>query len=143
MSLPKSIADHIDCLARLTNAPDSFVGQVRQLFTMKGISLDEDAAPYLQALEEAFRREEQIRARANSVQTNLSKIRDRFDQIGKNYVKQLERLRGAESKGGNAKTGTQKRDRVTEVTVVGDHRSLVTKPQYDSLPMVPGPKERQ
>lgn len=144
MTTPKSIADHIECLARLTGAPETFVGQVKQLFTMKGISLEEDASPYLKALDDAFRREEQIRARASSVQNNLSNIRDRFDQIGKNYVRQLEQLRGAQSsvRDRNRPAGART-SRVSEVTVVGDHRSLVTRPQFDSLPMVPGPKERQ
>ena len=61
---PKSIADHIDCLARLTGAPRSFVLQVKDLFGRKGISLETDASPYLAALEEAFRREESIRTSA-------------------------------------------------------------------------------
>ena len=59
---PKSICDHIECLSRLTGAPDAFITQVKALFAKKGISLNADASPYLKALEEAFRREESIRA---------------------------------------------------------------------------------
>ena len=101
---PKSISDHIDCLARLMIAPQSFVMQIEDLFSKKGISLDEDAEPYLQALEEAFKREESIRASASAEQDS-----------------QLE-----------------------ETSIPGaDHRTLVTRPQRENLPMVPGPTEIQ
>ena len=47
MNPRKSIAEHIQSLARTTGAPASFTGQVRALFVAKGISLDEDVAPFL------------------------------------------------------------------------------------------------
>ena len=58
---PKSIADQIQALAQLTGAPESFIAQVRALFERKGISLLTDSAPYINALEHAFRREHSIR----------------------------------------------------------------------------------
>ena len=78
---PKSIEQQIDCLARLTGAPESFVNQVRQLFNSKGISLDDDAEPFVPALEEAFRREESIRCSTHRARQNLSKLQESFRKI--------------------------------------------------------------
>jgi len=145
---PKSIDEHIDCLARLTSAPVSFVDQVRELFTSKGISLDTDAAPFLKALEEAFRREENIRASSVRAKNQMSKLRDNFRRVGEAYVDQLSQLRRLQSslrdqsrrlRGQTAK----KKPATTRVTITGDHRSLVTKTVREQLPMVPGPKDPQ
>jgi hypothetical protein len=59
---PRTIDDHILCLARLTGASETFVCEVRALFIRRGIALDSNAAPYLAALEDAFLREERTRA---------------------------------------------------------------------------------
>jgi hypothetical protein len=59
---PRTIDDHILCLARLTGASETFVCEVRALFVRRGISLEANAAPYLSALEDAFLREERTRA---------------------------------------------------------------------------------
>lgn len=135
---PKSIDEHIECLARLTGAPESFVGQVRVLFSNKGISLDSDATPYLQALDEAFRREESIRNNSIRSRRNLAISQENFRKIGKAYVRQLERGRGRP-----ARRAERRKHTITEVAIPGDHRSIVTRPQHDRAPMVPGPKEPQ
>src|SRR5262245_9682028 len=93
---PKSISEQIDCLARLTGAPRSFVTQVRALFTRKGISLDTDATPYVRALEDAFRREETIRVSAQRAKQNMTKLQDNFHRISKAYVQQLQQLRATQ-----------------------------------------------
>ena len=65
-----------------------------------------------------------------------------FNRIGEAYVKQLAELKKLRS-GMGAKT-SKKSGGGTEVTIPGgDHRSFVTDPQSDNLPMVPGPKEKQ
>ena len=71
---PKSIAEEIEILARLTGASPVFVEQVRTLFTSKAIGLDEAVDPFLTALEEAFRREEEIRASSERARQSLSKV---------------------------------------------------------------------
>lgn len=144
---PKSIADHIECLARLTGAPQSFVMQIKDLFSKKGISLDEDAEPYLQALEEAFRREEAIRASTRRVHDNVARLQNNFSRIGKAYVRQLKQLKRIQShlEGHKKTTHTvkAKSDRVEMSIPGGDHRTLVTRQQLDDYPMVPGPEEIQ
>ena len=145
---PRSIDDHIECLARLTGAPGSFVEQVRALFTGKGISLDTDATPFLKALEEAFRREENIRASSTRAKSQLARLRDNFRKVGQAYVDQLSQLRRVQ---GSPRDQTRKKQREASadrpdgvrVTVTGDHRSLVTRTVREQLPMVPGPKEPQ
>jgi hypothetical protein len=120
---PKSIEEHIDCLARLTDAPGYFVEQVRALFTSKGISLDTDA-------------------------NHITKLRDNFRKVGEAYVDQISQLRRLqsslkeESRRLRTKVAPQ-RTTPTRVTISGDHRSLVTKTVREQLPMVPGPKEPQ
>jgi len=142
MREPKTLAEQINCLAQLTGAPDSFVIQVRELFSRKGILLDAHAGPYLQALEEAFKREESIRCTTQRARENIRRLQNSFNKIGEAYVKQLaelKKMRGAVS--GHAKAKTQ---HSSEVKIPGgSHRSLVTPPQSDKMPMVPGPKDKQ
>ena len=147
----KSINDQIECLARLTGAPESFVGQVKSLFENKGISLDSEATPYIKALEEAFSREENIRTSARKAQVNLGHIQKNFKRINEAYTEQLDQLKRLQSglrKQGRALrnrkvvSGTKK-SRPTAVAVSGSHRAYVTRPQSDTMPMVPGPDDLQ
>ena len=113
----KSIRDQIDCLAKLTGAPESFVEQVRDLFTRKGISLDDDSSPYVRALEEAFIREESIRvgtiaARATTVDAHVREVRP-------------------------------VRAPVTRDVRIETRPLLVTRRQHEEQPLVPGPEELQ
>jgi hypothetical protein len=120
----KSIGDQIDCLARLTGAPQSFVEQVRDLFTRKGISLDEDSTPYLRALEEAFIREESIRVGSTAARRGAAAVVP---------PRSRERWRPARSAGeGRAAT-----------RFVSAAPALVTRRQHEEPPLVPGPEELQ
>jgi hypothetical protein len=130
---PKSIADHIDCLARITGAPDTFVTQVKQLFTSKGIPLETCADPYIKALDEAFRREERIRAGSQRARQNISQLSRRFHRVGEAYVRRVS---------GAPETPTRRTTRHS-VTIQGDHRSYVTRVQRENWPTVPGPDELQ
>ena len=141
---PKSILDHIDVLARLTGAPVSFIEQVKLLFSRKGISLETDGEPFIGALEEAFRREENIRASTVRARENLDQIRGNFDRIGKAYVEQLGRLKTVQKKlhARTREISTEASNaQSTQVTIKGDHRTFVTRPVREELSMVPGPSE--
>jgi hypothetical protein len=143
MHEPKTLAEQIQCLAQLTGAPVSFVIQVKELFSRKGISLDADAEPYLKALEEAFRREETIRCTTERARTNIRKLQDNFNRIGDAYVKQLAELRRLRE-GGSRKPRRKDSESPDDIAIPGgDHRTFVSPPQTDRLPMVPGPKEKQ
>ena len=145
MHQPKSISEHIECLARLTGAPIAFVDQVRALFIAKGISLDAVAAPFLDALDEAFRREERIRCSAYRAQQNVSDTHANFERVGRVYVDQLARKHRAGQKTEAARRWKKSASspRTTQVTIHGDHRTFVTKPEREELPMVPGPEDLQ
>jgi hypothetical protein len=52
----RSIAYHIDDLARQTGAPACLVEQVRAIFERCLVPLEQDALPYLEILEETFSR---------------------------------------------------------------------------------------
>ncbi len=145
---PKSIEEQIACLARLTGAPGSFVEQVRALFTMKGISLEANAEPFLGALEEAFRREEHIRASSNRARNQIVRLRENFRKVGQAYVDQLAQLRQTQSSlqrhsHRQQKKAAARRSTTTRVTISGNHRSLVTPTVHEELPLVPGPREQQ
>ena len=144
---PKSIAEQIDCLARLTGAPVTFVTQVRQLFLTKGISLEDEATPFVAALEEAFRREENIRCSTQRARQNLGKIHDNFRKVGKAYVDQLSQLKRIQSslqdQSRRLRRKLSPQRRTTRVTITGDHRTLVTRQEREELPMVPGPEDVQ
>ncbi|NIM01062.1 MAG: hypothetical protein GTN89_09175 [Acidobacteria bacterium] len=140
MREPKTLAEQISVLAQLTGAPQTFVLQVKELFSRKGIPLDSDAGPYLKALEEAFKREESIRCTTERARDNIKRLQNNFNRIGEAYVKQLAELNklrgGAQKKKGAAGS--------SEVQIPGgNHRSFVTPAQSDKFPMVPGPKEEQ
>jgi len=129
----RTIGQQIESLARLTGAPQSFVCQVRNLFSGKGIALDSDASPYVAALEEAFTREESIRSSTGRAQRNLSQVRGNFKKIGEQF---------ASGHAANRRPGRRVR-RTREVIVDGNHRSFVMPRQLDHMPMVPGPEEQQ
>lgn len=147
---PKSIEYHIDFLARRSGAPEAFVRQVKQVFDRKGISLGEDAAPYVQALEEAFRREENIRFGTTRARESIDSMQRNFQRIGKAYVDQLSQLKRiqsslrSESNRLRGKVDAMRASGTTyQVTIKGDHRTLVTPMVREELPMVPGPEEIQ
>ncbi len=145
---PKTISDHIECLARLTGAPDSFIDQVKSLFSNKGIDLSDNASPYLDALEDAFRREESIRCSSFRARENIAKLQQNFQKVGKAYVKQISQLKKIQSSLQEQSRRLRRasgrvRNNKTHVTIKGDHRTYVTRPERDDLPMVPGPKEVQ
>ena len=142
----KSIAEQIDCLARLTGAPTTFVDQVRLLFTRKGISLEEDSSPYVKALEEAFIREESIRASAEHARPHLASSATDFKKIGKTYVQQLERLRRVQADLRDRRKPSRKPESGSTTVPIDPEissRSLVTRQQHEDLPMVPGPEDIQ
>jgi hypothetical protein len=137
---PRSIADHIDCLARLTGAPVAFIDQVRTLFLSKGISLDAEADPFIAALDEAFRREESIRTTTYRARDNLDRMQSKFRKIGRAYVEHVARNVSGEQR---PKSRLRTARASTQVTIRGDHRTLVTRTEREELPMVPGPEEIQ
>lgn len=132
----KSIGDQIDNLATLTGAPGSFVDQVRALFTRKGISLDEDCTPYLRALEEAFIREESIRAGADTARAAF------VEPSAAVAVRELGRVRRGRS-ARRARRAEPSRPVVQSTLVDGAGPMLVTRQQHEEMPLVPGPDELQ
>jgi hypothetical protein len=133
---PKSIDEQIECLARLTGASASFVTQVKELFTRKGIPLESAATPYVKALEEAFRREESIRTTSWRARQSISKLNRHFSKLGEAYVKRV-------SGTGAGAGAPAKRAPARTVTVYADHRALITGLQREVPPTVPGPDELQ
>ncbi len=145
---PKSINEHIDCLARLTGAPATFVEQVRSLFVGKGISLSSDAQPFLGALDEAFRREENVRASSARTQPGIPRLHQHIKRFGKSSTSQLQQLKQVQEQLREKTRQLQRKtasraDNTMHVTIKGDHRTFVTKPVREELPMVPGPEELQ
>ena len=145
---PKSINEHIDCLARLTGAPATFVEQVRSLFVGKGISLSSEAQPFLGALDEAFRREENVRMTSAKAKTGIPKLHPSIKNFGKNYTSQVQQLKRVQEQLREKTRRLQRKspsrsDSTMHVTIKGDHRTFVTRPVREELPMVPGPEELQ
>ena len=136
----RSIAEEIECLARTTGAPLSFVDQVRALFIVKGISLLAEAGPFLEALEEAFRREERIRNSTYRARQNLVKLQENFEKVGRAYVDQVSQIKKMRARTSPRTRGPVK---TTQIAIKGDHRTLVTPTEREELPMVPGPEDPQ
>ena len=138
----KTIAEQIDSLARLTGAPASFVCQVKDLFSRKGIPLDADASPYVRALEEAFKREESIRTNAHRARRNIAKLAANFNKIGRGYVRQLEELRRIQSGLRGSRTARKPGERGGAARATRRPRFMMPRVN-DGLLMVPGPEEEQ
>ncbi len=140
---PKSIAEEIEILARLTGAPRAFVEQVRALFTSKAISLDETAAPFLAALEEAFRREEMIRGASAQARRGLEKVQESLGRVREMHRGQSEQLRRARA---NLETSARRIRESSERLEAAAYALGVRRGAYretDAAPIVPGPKDIQ
>ncbi len=139
---PRSIAEEIEELARLTEAPGAFVEQVRALFEGKGISLEEDVEPFRRALEEAFRREEVIRAHAERARRGILEMSGRLSKAGERCVRQLEELRKVRDVlQDNTRTLRESGRRLSRIACV-----YLDRRAYDddeAAPLVPGPDDLQ
>ena len=131
-----TVADKIRRLAEETGAPSVFVAQVRSLFETKKISLEDDCAPYINALEEAFRREAAIRRDTLIASDNLARLQRNFADLGAKYKQQLSRLQ-------KARKQTAPRGRMRSTDLQSADRSYITRKESETIPMVPGPKEVQ
>jgi hypothetical protein len=139
----KSIAEEIEILARLTGAPSAFVEQVRALFTSKAISLDESADPFLFALEEAFRREEIIRASSANARRGLTRVEENLGRVRDVYREQADQLRKAKAHLENSARRIRESGERLEAAAfaLGVRRGAYR--ESDATPMVPGPKDIQ
>lgn len=146
MTEDKTIRGHIDWLARRTGAPRSFILQVHALFRHKGISLDDEATPYLTALEEAFRREAAIRDTAGRARRSIAELHEQFSRIGASYRQQLAQLRRIRSSLGAtspSEAPPKRGGRPGAAVIATNGRLVVTRPQQDGHIMVPGPDDLQ
>ncbi len=89
----RTLADQIDRLARHHRVPESFVESIRSSFERKGISLAEDAGPYLPILEETFARHAQVTAATARSREGLRRLDENFRRLADGWRRQLERLR--------------------------------------------------
>ncbi len=145
---PQTIDEHIECLSRLTGAPDSFTSQVKELFTRKGITLESDATPYVRALEEAFQREESIRHDARQARNNAAQLRNNFTKLGQTYTKQLAQLKRIQASlrrhmSGKPDRASSASPTLRAIRVRGKKHVYTTRTVLDEMPMVPGPEDPQ
>ncbi len=139
----KNIAELILELARKTGASDSYVGKVRALLQQRGISLDEDSAPYRAALEQAFRRQEEIRRQVQLVAEQISRLyrpADSPGDAGNRYGLEPVDVEDPSEVGRRWRSAREARVRkiVVEVT---DRRPMVRGEKDQTL--VPGPDTSQ
>lgn len=145
--LEVTIEQRILRLARETEAPPTFIEQVRTLFLSKGISLDADAAPYDSALREAFRRELAIRRSTLRARKAPGNLQTRLRSLGEGYRKEIEGLRERQNKLDRRARGVSSGIRALRhgpTSAAGsDDPAGATPLQRDILPMVPGPEGAQ
>lgn len=140
---PKSIVWQIERLARETAAPTSFVEQVHAFFHAKGISLSDDAEPYLVALEEAFQLEETVRRNTRWARENLVRLQECVRLVGATYQQQLGQLRrvrdSLDQQGRLVREGAQRLRELSRSATQG--RTAISGPKGTFL--VPGPRDLQ
>ena len=129
-SLDASIA----ALAADSGAPASFVAKIRALFEGKGISLQRRAAPYLGALREAFRREEDLRRVSQRSQGVLEQARADLGRLDAQWERHLGELRALQR---SLRVQSRRlREGVSDLQVT---ERAVLCPGSVELPFVPGP----
>jgi hypothetical protein len=64
---------------------DEFMDRVRRMFADKGIDLGEDAAPYAQAIREAFELHAQVRQTEAITQERLKRLDAAFDTLSRTW----------------------------------------------------------
>jgi hypothetical protein len=64
---------------------DEFMDQVRRMFADKGIDLGEDAAPYAQAIRDAFELHSQVRQTEAITQERLKRLDAAFDALSRTW----------------------------------------------------------
>ena len=129
-----SLGASIAVLAADTGAPASFVAKIKALFQGKGISLDRRVGPYLEALREAFRREEDLRRiteRSHHALQRASRDLGRLDAQWEHQLGQLRDLQHALQQ--------QKRRLSEGVQRLRAPARTVLCPGSVELPFVPGP----
>jgi hypothetical protein len=142
----ESIGSLIDRLAGQTGAPGSFVQRIRDLFSNKGIALASDCAPYLTALEQAFRREQSIRLSALQTRQNLERLQRQLQQFNEVCRRQITRMEGMGASFGRQPGGTVPDDEdveTAEVQVVEIREPAGIQVTRTRTLLVPGPKEDQ
>lgn len=104
-----SVTCVIDDLARLTEASPGYVDKIRLLLERRGVSMDDDAGPYLDVLEDVFIRQQAIRENVAEARDNLARLQsqltslgrrcdeplDRIDRVQQSLLQQLETMRDA------------------------------------------------
>jgi len=142
----ESIDSLIDRLAGQTGAPSAFVQRIRDLFSNKGIALASDCAPYLTALEQAFRREQSIRLSALQTRQNLERLQRQLQQFNEVCRRQINRMESMGASFGRQPGGTVPDDEDVEtadVQVVEIRKPAGIQVTRTRTLLVPGPKEDQ
>ena len=86
------LLEAIEGLAVRTGASDDFVAKIRRVFESKGIPLDSDAAPFAQALSEAFHQQAALRKTIQEARESLTRIQTGAAHVGQTFSSHLERL---------------------------------------------------
>lgn len=138
-----SIGAQIDRLAELTGAPTEFVARIRSLFSTKGISLDDDSAPYLSALEHAFRREQSIRVTAQQTRRHLERLQTQLAQFNDACRRQLSRLKQAQDNLGRSSGPSPAASSAREIHILEISDDDGLRVRRTKTLLVPGPDEMQ
>jgi len=92
----RSIGYQIEELARLTGAPRSLVEEIRGIFLKHGVSMQEDALPYLEVLEETFSRAAMLERENASARTALSRLEENSRRFADSCQEMYGQLRSME-----------------------------------------------
>lgn len=87
-----TLAARIDALAREHGATPAFVSKVRRLFEQKGVTLESDAAPFQDILQDTFARDATIRDSGCAALASVREWRDSMVRLESSCRANLERL---------------------------------------------------
>jgi len=132
-----TLAEAIEMLTRETRAPEAFVDRIRALFEGRGIPLATSAAPYVPALENAFRRHEALRRNVARAHEDLGELQSRLEIVGSALSERAARLRAVRRSLELSGAFETVPGAFEPYAVGGSHGRLVPG-DYDR-PVVPGP----
>lgn len=136
-----SVASVIDDLARLTEASPTYVEKIRALLEKRGVSLEQDAAPFLDALEEVFIRQQAIRENVAEARDNLARLRHHLGALGARYDEPLERIEGVQESLHRQLSVIREANERLRSAVAGTRSGSAAPRRTKFATMVPGPEE--
>ena len=87
-----TLKEQMAIFAKETRVTDEFVDQVRDVLERCGLSMSDDATPYLTQLQDTFRGEAAIQEASRASARNVENLNKRLEDITRNHTRNIGEL---------------------------------------------------